>query len=211
MSALWLLFAGLAAGGEFRPDAQPGHPTRALLLGGSGSGHWNVGTSVGSPWATASLHRGLAHGWTALAEVQSAALARTQPAVGVGQRWVDRRWRVSGEGWMGWTLQGDPVPFRGPAGELRVKAGRATGRLVPYVHLGTRLSRTEDRVEDPAGALLRSEARWEGTLTGALGTGVLLGDRVGLDIGLDLPWVDVPDPSIPGIHIGLQTGFGRSP
>ena len=128
----------------------------------------------------------------------------------MGKRWIDQRWRVTGEGTLGWTLQGDPIPFRGPAAELRVKGGRAVGRFVPYLHLGMRSSRTKDRVETVSGEVLREEARWETTLTGALGTGFLLTDRVGLDLGLDLPWVNVPNPSIPGIHLGVQAGWGRT-
>jgi hypothetical protein len=153
---------------------------------------------------------GLRQGWTPLVELQTARFRRVQPALGVGKRWIDQKWRVSGEGTLGWTLQGEPIPFRGPAAELRVKGGRAVGRFVPYMHLGIRSSRTEDRVEDTAGDVLRESVRWETTLTGALGTGFLLTDRVGLDVGLDLPWVDVPAPSIPGIHLGVQGGWGRN-
>ena len=210
MMGTWLLLTLSAFAGDFQDRDKQGHPTRAILLGGSGEGHWNAGASLGTPWATATIHRGLRGGWTPLAEVQTASFARVQPAVGVGKRWLDRRWRLSGEGTVGWTLQGDPIPFRGPAAELRVKGGRAVGRFGPYLHLGMRSSRTEDRVETVSEEVLREDARWETTLTGALGTGILLTDRVGLDIGLDLPWVNVPNPSIPGIHIGVQTGWGRT-
>ena len=54
MSALLLLLTGLAGAGDFRSGDHQGHPTRALLLGGSGEGHWNVGASVGTPWRGAS-------------------------------------------------------------------------------------------------------------------------------------------------------------
>ena len=206
----WLLLTLSALAGDFQSRDKQGHPTRAILLGGSGEGHWNTGASLGAPWATATIHRGLRGGWTPLAEVQTASFARWQPAVGVGKRWLDRRWRLSGEGTVGWTLQGEPIPFRGPAAELRVKGGRAVGRFAPYLHLGVRSSRTEDRIETVSDEVLQADARWETTLTGALGTGVLLTDRIGLDLGLDLPWVNVPNPSIPGIHLGVQTGWGRT-
>ena len=208
--ATWLLLTLAAAAADFQDQDKQGHPTRAVLLGGSGEAHWNAGASVGSPWTTVTVQRGLRGGWTPLAEVQAASFARWQPAVGVGKRWIDRRWRLTGEGTVGWTLQGDPIPFRGPAAELRVKGGRAVGRFAPYLHLGMRSSRTEDRVETVSGDILREEARWETTLTGALGTGFLLTDRVGIDIGLNLPWVHMPNPSIPGMHIGVQTGWGRN-
>ena len=208
--AALLLGMGLAQAVDWSAPVKQGHPTRALLLGGSGEGHWNAGGSVGYPWVTATTHVGLAGGWTPLVELQGASFARWQPAVGVGKRWIDRAWRVTGEGVVGWTLQGEPIPFRGPAAELRVKGGRAVGRFVPYLHLGWRSSRTVDHVEDTTGTVLRESPRWETTLTGALGTGFVLTDRVGLDIGLDLPWVNVPNPSIPGLHLGVQGGWGRT-
>jgi hypothetical protein len=208
--AAWLLFTLSALASDFAGEDKQGHPTRAVLLGGSGDGQSNAALSAGTPWTTATLHHGLRGGWTPLVEVQTASFARWQPAVGVGKRWLDRRWRITGEGTLGWTLQGDPIPFRGPAAELRVKGGRAVGRFAPYLHLGVRGSRTEDRTETVSGEVLRASARWETTLTGALGTGFLLTDRWGLDAGLDLPWVNVPNPSIPGIHLGVHTGWGRS-
>lgn len=210
-AGVWLLAAATAQAGVYGAEDKQGHPTRALLLGGSGEGHVNLGASGGTPWSTAAVHVGLAGGWTPLVEVQSAKFKRHQPALGVGKRWVDRRWRLTGEALAGWTLQGEPLPFRGPAAELRVKGGRAVGRVLPYLHLGVRGSRTVDRVVDTEGETLRQSARWETTLTGALGMGVLLSDRVGLDLGLDLPWVDVPKPSIPGAHLGVQVGLGRRP
>lgn len=211
MSGVALLLLGALVAGATGPGgrSEPDHATRALLLGGSGAGHVHAGASLGFPWAAATVHAGLQGGWTPLVEVQAAKWRRVQPAVGVGRRWLDGRWVLSGEGVVGWTLQGEPLPFRGPAAELRVKGGRAVGRFVPYTHLGVRGSRTTDRVEDTTGTVLREAVRWETTLTGALGTGLLLTDQLGLDLGLDLPWVDVPAPSIPGVHLGVHGGFGR--
>jgi len=211
MSPLALVLGvGLAQAVDWQAPIKQGHPTRALLLGGAGEGHWNAGASVGSPWVTAQAQVGLPGGWTPIAEVQGASLARWQPGLGVGKRWIDRDWRLTGEGVVGWTLQGEPIPFRGPAAELRMKGGRAVGRFVPYLHLGVRGSRTVDHTEDTTGTVLRSSPRWETTFTGALGTGFVLGDRVGLDLGIDLPWVNVPAVSIPGVHLGVQAGWGRT-
>ena len=77
----WLLLTLSALAGDFQSRDKQGHPTRAILLGGSGEGHWNTGVSLGAPWATATIHRGLRGGWTPLAEVQTATFARWQPAV----------------------------------------------------------------------------------------------------------------------------------
>ena len=46
------------------------------------------------------------------------------------------------------------------------------------------------------------------TLTGTLGGAVPLSDRVGLDVGLDMDWVDAPSISIPGVHVGLTVDGG---
>ena len=51
----------------------------------------------------------------------------------------------------------------------------------------------------------RIQRNYELTLTGATGVDLWLGDwRVA--IGLDLPWIDVPIPSIPGMHISVGRG-----
>ena len=99
----WLLFTLSAFAADFQDRDKQGHATRAVLLGGSGEGHWNAGGSVGAPWTTATVHYGLRGGWTPLAEIQTASFARWQPAIGVGKRWIDQRWRVTGEGTLGWT------------------------------------------------------------------------------------------------------------
>jgi len=210
MTPVVLLMTSLAGATDWSTPVKQGHPTRALLLGGSGEGHWNAGLSVGSPWVTATTQVGLRGGWTPIVEVQSASFARWQPAVGVGKRWIDRSWRLTGESVLGWTLQGEPVPFRGPAAELRMKGGRAVGRFVPYAHVGLRSSRTIDHTEDTSGEVLRSSIRWETSFSGAVGTGLALGDRIGVDVGADLPWIDVPNPSLPGLHVGVHGGWGRT-
>lgn len=201
--ALWMSVAVAAE--------RPAHPTAANLLGGSEVEHWDAAVSAGFPWLSARAQVGLPGGWTPLVEVQSALATRWQPAAGVGLRWVDRRWRVTGEALAGWLFQSGVLARKGPSAELRIKAGRAVGVLQPYAHAGTRhtLLWTKTTVDTVAGAEVSWQAGHEWTLTGGLGLGIAAGPSWGLDLGLDLPWVGVPTVSIPGVHLGAQFGGGR--
>ena len=60
-------------------------------------------------------------------------------------------------------------------------------------------------IESSSGIREEKMRHYELTLTGATGVDFYLnGWRIG--IGLDFPWIDVPIPSIPGMH--LQIGRG---
>jgi hypothetical protein len=206
VTAALALLAGLAVAAE-----RPEHPTAALVGGGSAPGHWDAGASVGYPWQTTRLQVGLSGGWTPMVEVESALFTRNRPAVGVGLRWIDRSWRVTGEALAGWLLQSGTLARRGPSGELRVRASRAKGGVLPYLHLGSQHALLVDRtiVDTARGDEVTHALDHEWTLTGGLGCGFAIGRRWGLDLGLDLPWVDVPTVSIPGLHLGVQFGGGR--
>ena len=197
---------GLALAVE-RPDA----PTAAVLTGGSAPGQWDASVSAGFPWFTARGQVGLKGGWTPIVEVQSALWTRWQPSAGVGLRWVDQRWRVSGEVLGGWLVQTGTLARRGPSGELRLKAGRAAGLWQPYLHAGSKhtLLMTRIRTDTADGDEVRWRAGHEWTLTGGVGTGIAVGRTWGLDVGMDLPWVGVPTLSIPGLHLGVVFGGGR--
>lgn len=206
MIAALVLLSGLATAAD-----RPEHPTAALLGGGSAPGHWNAGASVGYPWQTTRLQVGLEGGWTPMVEVESALFTRTRPALGVGLRWIDRSWRVTGEVLAGWLLQTGTLARRGPSGELRIRASRAKGVVLPYAHAGTQHALLVNRtiVDTAQGDEVTRDLAHEWTLTGGFGCGFAIGERWGLDLGLDLPWVNVPNISIPGMHLGVQFGGGR--
>lgn len=187
----------------------PRSPTASVLTGGSPDGRWDAGLSVGYPWTRLRVQRGLPGGWTPFVETDTALLTRWRPAVGVSLPWVDRHWRISGEATAGWLVQTGTLAESGPSASLGLRMGRAHGRVLPYLHAGSEHTVIVDRVVTSlAGGAERIDdtARHAWTLTGALGVGLALGRSWGLDLGLDLPWVDVPKVSIPGVHLGLQLG-----
>jgi hypothetical protein len=192
-----LLAMGLAA-------ASPGAD---MLLGGQEPGAWAVRAAGGYPWSRADVAHGLSGGWTALAGYQTALLQRHQVTVGVERRWLDRRWRVSGAAVGGWLYQGGTIARSGPTAEAIVRAGR-TGRVVPYLDLGVQgtASPQRTRLITADGEEVSYRLVPELTLTGSLGCAVQLSEQIGLDVGLDLDWVDVPSISIPGLHVGLTVG-----
>ena len=203
-----LAFSTVAYAGS--PTQESG-PTAAMLTGASAPGQWDAGLALGYPWTRARVQRGLDNGWTPFVEVDSALYTRTRPAVGMSLPWIDRRWRVSGEATVGWLEQTGTLAERGPSGSLAMRVGRARGRVLPYLHAGTEHTLIMDRVvtDTADGEVIENVARHAWTLTGAMGVGIALGRGWGLDVGLDLPWVDVPRPSIPGIHLGVQFGGAR--
>lgn len=185
-------------------------PASDLLLGGQEPGAWAARATGGYPWSRAHIACGLSGGWTVLAGYQTALLRRHQATIGVERRWVDRRWRVSGAVVGGYLYQVAPLARSGPTAEAIIRAGR-TGRVMPYLALGTQgtLSPQRIRLVTAEGDERSIDLLGELTLTGTLGGAVQLSERVGLDVGLDLDWVDVPAISIPGLHVGLTVGGGR--
>lgn len=186
-------------------------PTAAVLTGGSPNGRWDAGLSVGYPWTRLRVQRGVRGGLTPFIETDTALFTRWRPAVGVSLPWVDRDWRLSGEVTAGWLAQTGTLSEQGPSGSLGLRFGRTFGRVLPYLHAGSEHTLLVDRViiDTAQGELVEDTARHAWTLTGALGVGVNIGRGWGLDVGLDLPWVDVPRVSIPGVHLGVQYGGGR--
>ncbi len=182
----------------------------AVLTGGSAPGSWDAGVAVGFPWTRMRLQRGLSGGWTPFVETDTALFTRWRPAVGVSLPWVDGTWRVSGEVTAGWLEQTGTLSQRGPSASLGLRTGRALGRVLPYLHLGTEHTLLVDRVviDTASGEVVEDTAGHAWTLTGAFGVGIALSERWGLDLGIDLPWVEPPRPSLPGLHLGLQVGGG---
>ncbi len=189
--------------------AAPPGVSHDVLGGGLQPGAWAGAVSVGFPTFTLAGSRGLEQGWTALLEGSSALGVDSWGMIGVGRRWLDRpALRVSGEALLGGHLRSGELAMVGPALDLRVRVARGQGSLVPYAVLETRHTLLIDRTvvdaaegEDSQWALAH---HW--SPVGVLGLGVALSPRVGLDLGLDLPWLDPPGFNIPGIHLGLQVG-----
>lgn len=191
--------------------AEHTHSTVAVLTAASDTGVWDIGLSTGFPWTRARLQRGATGGWTPFVEFDTARWVRSRPAVGISLPWIDRRWRLSGELTAGFLRQTGDLSLQGPSASAALRTGRTEGRVLPYFHAGIEPTVLVDRVivDTQSGEEITYDSEVTWTLTGALGVGIPLSERLGMDVGLDIPWVDVPKVSLPGLHIGLQLGGPR--
>lgn len=225
MTASLLLLTLLAAAPEVDASSEHARPedpkTRFLdaapfdlVGGGSPRGDWALEISAGWPWQRLRAQLGVGHGLTPIIEVDSILARRFRPALGLGLRWLDRpHARITGEVLLGWDWQLTPeLRKRGPNGELRLRLAFPVRRVAPYLVLATRHTLLMDRttVETAAGEEVSWDARHAWILWGQLGLAVAITEQVGLDIGVDLPWVEPPTPSIPGFHLGLILGGWRA-
>jgi len=185
-----------------------------VVGGGSRKGDWAVELSGGTPWQRVRTQLGIGKGLTTLIEMDTVLGRRFRPAAGVGLRWIDRpHVRMSGELLLGWDWQLTPDrQRRGPNGELRMRLAFPVGRVAPYLVLATRHTLLMDRttLETAAGPEVSWDARQAWIAWGSLGLVVAINEHVGLDFGIDFPWVDPPTPSIPGLHVGVLFGGWRA-
>ncbi|MEZ4382591.1 MAG: hypothetical protein R3A79_14735 [Nannocystaceae bacterium] len=181
--------------------------------GVSSEGRWLVNVSGGYPWWSARLQLGLRHGLSPLFEVQTARFRRWRPAVGLAMLWLERpRARISGEALFGWLVQGGELARRGANVELRVRAAFPLRRAAPYVMAGSQHTLLADRttILSAAGESTSWSLRGEWTGWGTVGLIAAVTQNVGLDLAVDLTWVDAPGTvAIPGAHAGLIIGGVR--
>ncbi len=181
--------------------------------GVSASGHWLFVGSAGFPWSTLRLQLGTHSGFSPLIELQSARLRRWRPAIGFATHWLHRpRLRISGEWLFGWLIQTGDLPRRGPNAELRVRIAAPFRRLAPYLMVGSQstllANRTTISRADGAQTSWSFDGEWTGFAT--LGLVLAIKKRVGLDLGIDMTFYDVPNTqTIPGAHLGLIIGGFR--
>lgn len=181
-----------------------------LAGGGGRPGDWAVELSGGWPWTRARAQLSLVHGLTPIVEFETALGRRFRPALGLGLRWVDLpHVRLSGEVLLAWLFV--PVaelPKRGPQGELRVRLAFPVRRVAPYLTLGTRHAVFTDRtsIERATGTEVTRSYRHNWTGWASVGLVVAITDRVGIELGVDYPWVDYPTIPIPGFHGGIMFG-----
>ncbi len=181
--------------------------------GVSSEGRWLASATAGYPWWGVRLQLGLRHGLSPLVEVQTALARRWRPAAGLSMLWVNLpRLRISGEGLLGWLFQAGELNRRGPNAELRVRVAVPLRRLAPYVMLGSQHTLLADRttIVRPGGEERSWSLRGEWTGWGTVGLAIPITTRVGLDLGVDLTWVDAPQTiAIPGAHGGIIIGGFR--
>ena len=214
----WALASlGPPAGAIEGPDLGESSTVQAAG-GGAPRGDWALELSAGFPWQRLRGQVGVGRGFTVVGEFETALGRRFWPAAGVGYRMADHsHLRITGEAMLGWLVQTTPeLRKRGFAPMLRVRVaspwGRRVNRWIPHLELGMRPAILMDRsvYVGARGERTQWTARSNLTLWGSLGLAVAINEHVGVDIGIDLPWVDVPAISIPGFHVGLYLGgWGR--
>lgn len=181
--------------------------------GVSSEGRWLASATAGYPWWGVRLQLGLRHGLSPLVEVQTALARRWRPAAGLSMLWVNLpRLRIGGEALLGWLFQSGELGRRGPNAELRVRIAAPLRRIAPYIMLGSQHTLLADRttVIRASGEERSWSLRGEWTGWGTVGVAVPITRRVGLDLGVDLTWVDAPETiAIPGAHGGIIIGGFR--
>ncbi|MFM7203856.1 MAG: hypothetical protein ACKO6N_23995 [Myxococcota bacterium] len=187
-------------------------PSMDVLMGGASEGMWSASLQVGYPWQNMRVQYGLEKGWTPLVEFHSALGVRNAASVGLAKRWVDRRRvRVTGEALFGGLWQTGELAQRGPSGELRIRSGLTAFRVMPYLTLATRhtmlINRTSIEAEEGTSVTYAVGHRW--TPSAMFGVATSLGPRFALELGVDVPWIDASQLSIPGIHLSLAFGGGK--
>jgi len=179
--------------------------------GGPPKGAWTVGVQGGYPWQTVRGLVGVGKRMAPIAELETALFRRWRPSLGLSMAWVDvPRFRLSGEVLLGWLIQTGAVKRLGPQGILRMRFSAPLGRIAPYLVLGTRHALLLDRrtVVSSSASVTTLEARHNWTGWATLGAAFAINDMLGLDVGMDWPWVDAPTISIPGFHLGIWIGGG---
>lgn len=184
--------------------------TVQALGGGSKAKDYAVEISLGFPWLRARGQVGIGKGWYGVADFETALGRRFWPAAGVGYTMGDLpHFRLSGEVMLGWLVQTTPeLRKRGFAPMMRMRVASPWGRWVPYANLGMQPALLMDKTTTITAS--GEEVTWSGrpnlTLWATLGLGVAITEHIGLDVGIDAPWVDVPQLTIPGFHVGIFLG-----
>ncbi len=175
-------------------------------------GRWTATASGGFPWITLRGQYAPAGRLAVVAEVQTALLRRWTPSAGLALRVVDAsHFRMGVELLAGWLVQTGATARRGPTVDLRVRLAFPVGRVVPFVTLASRHTALFDRTETQraSGTSTGWSARHEWTPWPGLGVAVAITRRVGVELGVEWPFVDAPDTvSIPGAHLALHLGGG---
>ena len=166
---------------------------------------WRLDT--GFPWTRAYVNYKLSDSLSTYVFFEQASSQRMQPNVGLSLQWVDRKWDVHGDVLIGSVIQNAQINKKGPSGELRITTQKSEGKVRPWTYLGIKESIFTDKwlIENATGTREEYNRNYELTLTGATGVDFSVGDWK-IAVGLDLPWIDVPIPSIPGMHISVGRG-----
>lgn len=162
---------------------------------------------VGYPWERLYLDWQVSDRVSFFGLYEQPSFKRIQPSAGLSLVWIDRTWDLSGELMIGSVVQNAQIVKKGPSAELRMTATKSQGTVRPWIYLGMKESLFIDRWIIEGANETREELvlNTELTLPGAMGVDFVIQDWT-VGIGLDFPWVDVPAPSIPGLHFSVGKG-----
>jgi hypothetical protein len=160
---------------------------------------------IGTPWKQARIHMPLNETIGLVGEYQLATTSRHQLFLGINQLYLERKWRVTGDLFGGYINQTGELSQRGIAGELRLRTGKTKGKVKPWITLGThhQLVRNQVIIKTQLGLETTIESFHVWSLTGSTGAAIPITENGDIILGLDLPWISIPTPSIPGAHIGF--------
>ena len=166
---------------------------------------WRV--DAGFPWTRLQANYQVSPKMSVFGMMEQPSFKRVQPNVGLSMTWVDRNWDVNGDLLLGAVIQNAQIDKKGPSGEARITAYRSEGVVRPWTYLGAKESLFRDKwiIQSSAGTRNEFVFDHELTLTGAMGVDFVVREWT-IGLGLDLPWVDVPTPSIPGAHLSIGRG-----
>ena len=161
---------------------------------------------AGVPWHQIRIHRALPKSFNIVAEYQVASATRHQAFVGINQMYLDKKWRLTGDIFGGYLQQNGQLSQRGLAGELRLRAGKTKGRVQPWITLGSHHQQLRNetiiQTKDGNDSTIDTEYVW--SLTGAMGLVIPIPKQLSIVTGIDFPWINLPNPSIPGVHLALS-------
>lgn len=204
-AALPLLMLLPAAHGE---SLQNTNSSAAHAMAGTAPASAFIFTAQGGyPWQRLRGARGLNDDWTTFVEAESALIKRSQFSLGVTRTWLDvGTFTLGGEAQLGYFLQTDDLAQRGPTAALRMRFSRQSGRLLPYLMLGSRhvLLITHTLLHSAEGVESSYSAEHKWTPEGVFGAAFAINDTLGLDVGIDWPYIDASQLTIPGVHLGVH-------
>jgi len=163
---------------------------------------------TGFPWTRAQITQGFGKRGAFIGLYETASFTRHQLAGGLSYRWLDKGWAIDTDLLVGATLQGGPNPQKGTSAETRIKIQKNKGRIQPWLNLGVRPTLLVNQFDIDASDGPRTEYSVDYKLSYSAGLGLDWRSPKGWGIGLgfDLPQIDTPSISIPGLHLSVSWG-----
>ena len=93
----------------------------------------------------------------------------------------------------------------GPSTEFRIHFARSKGIVRPWLMLGTKHSfgYVQSIYKSSNGDIVEQELQDEWSLPGGMGVAIQVHPSWDVSLGLDMPWINVPEITLPGAHIAV--------